>query len=82
MTAYTLAVGERYDTRRHDAPANSKRQKRLLSTQTTASACCNVKNSTAMVETTQEQAAAANWEAYAADRPRTCNRWGTTVTCY
>ena len=80
MTAQMLVVGERYHACGM-TPVQFEAEKAAVYSDY-RSPVLQRENGAAMADAAQEQAAAASSQAYSANRPRTCNKWGTTVTCY
>jgi hypothetical protein len=80
MTSQMLVIGERYDTGKITVAQFEAEKAAAFSDYTTRVA--QRQNGAAMAEAAQQQANAATWQAYSANRPRTCNTWGNTVNCY
>lgn len=80
LAAEMLAIAEQYDAGRLTPAQYEAAKTRTFSDYTTRA--MQRQNGVAMAEAAQQQAAAASMQAYGANRPRTCNTWGNTVTCY
>jgi hypothetical protein len=80
MSAEMLVIAEQYDSGRLSEAQYEAAKAKTFSEYT--SRAMQRQDNAAMASAAQQQAAAATVQAYGANRPRTCNTWGNTVTCY